>query len=49
VSPGLLEYLVESRRVLTLRMREELGVIPRYESLAAGIAASLAEMRAQEH
>ena len=43
----MLEYLVESRRVLTRRMREELGVVPRYANLAAGIAASLEEMRAQ--
>jgi nucleoside-diphosphate-sugar epimerase len=47
VSPGMLEYLVESRRVLTRRMRDELGVVPRYASLASGIAASLEEMRAQ--
>ncbi|HQR47728.1 MAG TPA: NAD-dependent epimerase/dehydratase family protein [Steroidobacteraceae bacterium] len=45
ISPGMLEYLVESRRVLTTRMREELGVIPRYGILESGIAASLAEMR----
>jgi nucleoside-diphosphate-sugar epimerase len=47
LSPGMLEYLVESRRVDTTRMRRELGVIPRYASLAAGIAPSLEEMRAQ--
>jgi nucleoside-diphosphate-sugar epimerase len=45
ISPGMLEYLVESRRVLTTRMREELGVIPRYGSLESGIAASVSEMR----
>jgi nucleoside-diphosphate-sugar epimerase len=44
ISPGMLEYLVESRRVVTRRMREELGVMPRFATLAAGIAASLAEM-----
>jgi nucleoside-diphosphate-sugar epimerase len=49
VSPGMLAYLVESRRVETRRMREELGVAPRYETVAAGVAASLAEMRAQGH
>jgi nucleoside-diphosphate-sugar epimerase len=47
VSPGMLAYLVESRRVATGRMREELGVMPRYATVAAGVAASLAEMRAQ--
>jgi len=47
VSPGLLEYLVESRRVATTRMREELGVVPRHASVESGIAASLAEMRAR--
>lgn len=49
VSPGMLAYLVESRRVATGRMREELGVAPRYATVAAGVAASLAEMRAQAH
>jgi nucleoside-diphosphate-sugar epimerase len=47
VSPGMLEYLVESRRVDTTRMREELGVVPRYPGIESGIAASLREMRAQ--
>jgi nucleoside-diphosphate-sugar epimerase len=46
VSPGLLEYLLQSRRVLTQRMREELGVVPRYATSDSGIMASLAEMRA---
>jgi nucleoside-diphosphate-sugar epimerase len=49
VSPGMLAYLVESRRVETSRMREGLGVTPRYATVAAGVAASLAEMRAQRH
>ena len=49
VSPGMLAYLVESRRVETNRMREGLGVTPRYATVAAGVAASLAEMRAQRH
>ncbi len=48
ISPGMLAYLVETRRVSTRRMREELGVTPRYPDVASGIAASLAEMRAQE-
>ncbi len=47
VSPGMLEFLVESRRIDTTRMREELGVIPRHANLESGIAASLGEMRAQ--
>jgi nucleoside-diphosphate-sugar epimerase len=44
LSPGMLSYLVESRRVDTRRMREDL--LPRlaYPDLEAGIAASLAEM-----
>ncbi len=47
VSPGMLEFLVESRRVDTTRMREELGVVPRHANLESGIAASLREMRAR--
>ena len=47
VSQGMLEFLVESRRVDTTRMRVELGVEPRYASVESGIAASLEEMRAQ--
>jgi nucleoside-diphosphate-sugar epimerase len=44
ISPGLLAYLQSSRRVLTHRMRQELGVTPRYTDLDAGICASLQEM-----
>ncbi len=47
LSPGMLEFLIESRRVDTTRMREELGVIPSHANLESGIAASLGEMRAQ--
>ncbi|MCJ7451821.1 MAG: SDR family oxidoreductase [Steroidobacteraceae bacterium] len=47
VSPGMLEFLIESRRVDTTRMREELGVVPRHANLESGIAASLREMRAR--
>jgi nucleoside-diphosphate-sugar epimerase len=47
ISPGMLAYLVESRRVDTRRMREELRVTPRYDTVAAGVAASLEEMRAR--
>ena len=45
VSPGMLAFLRESRRVDNRRMREELGVVPRYVRVDDGIAASLAEMR----
>lgn len=43
LSPGLLSYLDESRRVDNRRMREELGVELLYPFLAAGLKASLAE------
>ena len=43
IGPGMLEFLFESRRVDTRRMRDELGVVPRHD-LDAGVAASLAEM-----
>jgi nucleoside-diphosphate-sugar epimerase len=46
ISPGMLAFLVESRRVDNRRMREELGVEPRYATLDEGIAASLAGMDA---
>ena len=45
ISPGLLSFLLESRRVDNRRMREELGVTLRYPQCQAGIVASLAEMR----
>jgi nucleoside-diphosphate-sugar epimerase len=45
ISPGMLAFLSESRRVDNRRMREELGVSPRYARLDDGIAASLAEMQ----
>jgi nucleoside-diphosphate-sugar epimerase len=48
ISPGMLAFLVESRLVDNRRMREELGVVPRYQRLEDGIAASLAAMRAPE-
>ena len=37
MSPGMLSYLSESRRVDVRRMREELGVTLRYPDLAAGL------------
>jgi nucleoside-diphosphate-sugar epimerase len=45
ISAGMLAFLQESRTVDNRRMREELGVEPRYAHLDAGIAASLAEMQ----
>jgi nucleoside-diphosphate-sugar epimerase len=48
ISPGMLAFLVESRCVDSRRMREDLGVVPRYQRLEDGIAASLAAMRAPE-
>ncbi|MDO9372477.1 MAG: SDR family oxidoreductase [Gammaproteobacteria bacterium] len=38
LSPGMLSYLNESRRMDNRRMREELGVVLRYPNLAAGLA-----------
>jgi len=46
ISPGMLAFLRESRRVDNRRMLEQLGVVLRYARLDDGIAASLAEMRA---
>lgn len=45
ISPGMLAFLVESRRVDNRRMLDELGVQLAYPHLNSGIAASLAEMR----
>jgi len=42
IDPGMRSYLAESRRIDSRRMREELGVVPRYGSLAEGLAASIA-------
>jgi len=39
LSPGMLSYLAESRRVCNRRLREELGVELRYPSLADGLSA----------
>jgi nucleoside-diphosphate-sugar epimerase len=38
VSPGMLSYLAESRRLDNRRMLAELGVTLRYPELAAGLA-----------
>jgi nucleoside-diphosphate-sugar epimerase len=48
VSPGMLAYLLESRRVENRRLVDELGVRLLYPRLQAGILASIAEMRMQE-
>jgi nucleoside-diphosphate-sugar epimerase len=41
LSDGMLSYLAESKRLDNRRMREELGVVPRYPDLDAGLAASV--------
>lgn len=41
LSPGLLSYLSESRRVDSRRIREELGFAPRFHDLRLGILSSL--------
>jgi len=41
LSPGMLSFLTESRRVAIDRIRAELGFVPRYADLATGIRASL--------
>ena len=46
ISPGMLAYLGETRRVDNTRMREVLQVRLQYPDMRAGIAASLAEMHA---
>lgn len=44
LSPGMLSFVQESRRLDTTRLRRELGVVPRYTTLAEG----LADCRARE-
>jgi nucleoside-diphosphate-sugar epimerase len=41
LSPGMLGYLGESRRLTNTKLRNELGVCLRYPNLAAGLAAAL--------
>ena len=41
LSPGLLSYLAESRRVDSSRIREEIGFAPRFKDLRLGILSSL--------
>jgi nucleoside-diphosphate-sugar epimerase len=45
IPPGMLSFLLESRRVDNRRMRDELSLQLRYPTLRSGIVASLAEMR----
>ena len=48
ISPGMLAFLLESRRVDNRRLIDELGVRLRYPRAQAGILASLAEMRMED-
>ena len=41
MSEGMLSYLSESKRISNRRMREELGVEPKYPDLDSGLAACL--------
>jgi nucleoside-diphosphate-sugar epimerase len=45
IPAGMLSFLLESRRVDNRRLRHELGLGLRYPTLAAGVRASLLEMR----
>lgn len=49
LSPGMLSYVRESRRLDTRLMREELRVTPRYPTLAEGLAASLESRQPRIH
>ncbi len=40
LSPAMLSYVSESRRLVTRRMREELGIVPDFPDLPSGLAAS---------
>lgn len=42
LSGGMLSYLAESKRIDNTRMRQVLGVTPRYQDLTEGLAASVA-------
>jgi nucleoside-diphosphate-sugar epimerase len=42
LSPGMLSYLGESRRLSNRKLVQELGVVLRYPTLAEGLAASVA-------
>ena len=43
LSAGMLSYLAESKRIDNRRMREQLGVAPRYQNLVEGLTASVRE------
>ena len=43
LSAGMLSYLAESKRIDNRAMREQLGVVPRYQNLDEGLIASLRE------
>jgi hypothetical protein len=43
MSPGMLSFLEESRRVDTRAMRSVLGVVPRHVTHESGLRAALAE------
>ena len=45
IDAGMLSYLGESKRIDNRRMREELGVTPRYPTLAEGLPACLPSAR----
>lgn len=47
ISPGMLAFLLESRRVDNRRLREELGLQLRYPTARAGIRSSLDEMHVE--
>lgn len=42
LSPGMLSFVRESRRLDTRRMRDELGIVPRFPTLPEGLANALA-------
>jgi nucleoside-diphosphate-sugar epimerase len=48
ISPGMLAFLLESRRVSNERMLAELGVRLQYPDMRSGVRASLAEMRMED-
>jgi nucleoside-diphosphate-sugar epimerase len=47
LSPGMLSFVRESRRLDVTRLRTELGVTPRFSTLAEGLADCLARERAE--
>jgi len=49
LSAGMRSYLAESKRLDIRRLRDELGVEPRYPDLSQGLAAALAERGSSEN